>query len=440
MTATPMSTEEMVALSKQYTFFSWAAQDAVNPIPMTRAEGVYFWDADGKRYIDMNSQLMCVNLGHGNPKVIRAIQDQAAQLAYAGPSMATEPRAKIGPLLAKHTPGDLNKFFFTLGGAEANENAIKLARQYTGKQKIIARYRSYHGATAGAISLTGDYRRWANEPGMPGVVRVFDPYKYRCTFCKNNPSGCTMDCLNHIEEVIQYEGPHTIAAMFIETVTGTNGLIVPPDGYLQGLRQLCDKYGILLVCDEVMAGFGRTGAWFAVDHWNIVPDIMTMAKGLTSSYLPLGAVAMSEKIADHFRKNVFYGGLTYNAHPLCLAAAIATIEVMEEDDIVGNSKRVGNVMAQLHDDLKAEHTSVGDVRSIGLFGVIELVKNRATKEVMPAADMAKVSAYLKEHGLYHFASGHLLFTNPPLIITEAQLREAFEIINQALAIADQAVQ
>jgi taurine--2-oxoglutarate transaminase len=438
MTATPMSAEEMVILCKQYTFWSWAAQDSVNPIPMDRAEGIYFWTPDGKRYIDMNSQLMCVNIGHGNKKVIRAIQEQAEKLAYAGPSMASEARAKIGPVLARHTPGDLDKFFFTLGGAEANENAIKLARQFTGRQKIIARYRSYHGATAGAITLTGDYRRWANEPGIPGVVRVFDPYRYRCAFCKNNPGGCTMDCLNHIEEVIQYEGPQTIAAIFIETVTGTNGLIVPPDGYLPGLRQLCDKYGILLVCDEVMAGFGRTGEWFAVDHWNIVPDIMTMAKGLTSSYLPLGCVAMNSKIADYFGKNVYYGGLTYNAHPLSLAAAIATIEVMEEEDIVGNAKRMGKVMAALHDDLKAEHVSVGDVRSIGLFGVIELVKNRRTKEPLPATEMAKVSADLREHGLYHFASGQLLFTNPPLIITEAELKEAFGIINQALAIADQA--
>jgi taurine--2-oxoglutarate transaminase len=434
-----MTADEMVALSKQYTFWSWSAQDSVNPIPMARAEGVYFWDANGKRYIDMNSQLMCVNIGHGNQRVIKAIQDQAAKLVYAGPSMATEVRAKIGPLLAKHTPGDLNKFFFVLGGAEANENAIKLARQFTGRQKIIARYRSYHGATAGAISLTGDYRRWANEPGIPGIVRVFDPYRYRCPFCKNNPDGCTLDCLNHIEEVMQYEGPQNIAAVFIETVTGTNGLIVPPDGYLPGLRQLCDKYGILLVCDEVMAGFGRTGEWFAVDHWNVVPDIITMAKGLTSSYLPLGAVAMSDRIADHFAKNVYYGGLTYNAHPMSLAAAIATIDVMEEDDIVGNARRVGKVMAHLLDDLKAEHPSVGDIRSIGLFGVIELVQNRATKQPMPAADIAKLSAYLKERGLYHFASNHLLFTNPPLIITAEQLKEAFDIINQALEITDQAV-
>ena len=357
------------------------------------------------------------------------------------PGQAWRPKSarRSGRCWPQHTPGDLNKFFFVLGGAEANENAIKLVRQYTGKQKIIVRYRSYHGATAGAISLTGDYRRWANEPGIPGIVRVFDPFKYRCTFCKNNPGGCTMDCLNHIEEVIQYEGPHTIAAIFIETVTGTNGLIVPPDGYLQGLRQLCDKYGILLVCDEVMAGFGRTGEWFAVDHWNVVPDIITMAKGLTSAYMPLGAVAISDKIADHFRKNTFYGGLTYNAHPMCLAAAIETIKVMEDEDMVGNAKRMGVVMGGLLDDLKAEHPSVGDVRSIGLFGAIELVKNRETKEVMPTSEVGKAAAYLKEHGLYHFTPGNLIFTNPPLIINEAQLKDAFNVINEALSITDQAV-
>ncbi len=434
-----MSGEEMVALTKKYTMFSWSAQDAVNPIPMARAEGIYFWDPSGKRYVDMNSQLMCVNLGYGNKRVMKAIQDQAGKLMYAGPSMATDVRARIGPLLAKHTPGDLNKFFFTLGGAEANENAIKLARQFTGRHKIIARYRSYHGATAGAMALTGDYRRLANEPGMPGVVRVFDPYRYRCAFCKNNPGGCTNDCLNHIEEVVQYEGADKIAAVFVETVTGTNGLIIPPDGYLQGLRQLCDKYGILLVCDEVMAGFGRTGEWFAVDHWKVVPDIMTMAKGLTSSYLPLGCVAMSERIFSHFGKNVFYGGLTYNAHPMCLAAAEATIEVMEADDIVGNAKRMGVVMAKLLDGLKAKHPSIGETRSIGLFGAIELVKNRQSRQPLVGPDVTKMSAFLRENGIFHFAAGNILFTNPPLIITEPQLTEAFAIIDKALEITDQAV-
>jgi len=436
----------MVALTKKHTFFSWSAQGEVNPIPVVKAKGVYFWDADGKRYLDMNSQLMCVNIGHGDRRVIDAIKAQAEELVYAGPGMATRVRAEIGPLLAGVTPGDLDKFFFTLGGAEANENAIKLARGYTGRQKIITRYRSYHGATAGAISLTGDPRRWANEPGMPGVVRVFDPHKYRSPLYREGDSDedFARKCLDQIEEVIMYEGPHTIAAIFIEPVTGTNGLIVPPDGYMQGLREMCDRYGILLVCDEVMSGLGRTGAWFAVDHWNVVPDLLTMAKGLTSAYMPLGAVAMSGKISDYYQDKVYYGGLTYNAHPMSLAAAIANLNVLKEDDLVGNSERMGRVMAGLLDDLKAEHPSVGDVRSIGLFGLVELVKDRRTKEPMApfnssSPEMNRLGAFFKEHGLYVFIHWNTFFANPPLSITEAELREAFDVINQALEITDAAV-
>jgi taurine--2-oxoglutarate transaminase len=442
----PLSAAEMVALTKKHTFFSWSAQGTVNPIPMVRAKGVYFWDADGKRYLDMNSQLMCVNIGHGDQRVIDAIKAQAEELVYAGPGMATRVRAEIGPLLASVTPGDLDKFFFTLGGAEANENAIKLARGYTGRQKIITRYRSYHGATAGAISLTGDPRRWANEPGMPGVVRVFDPHKYRSPLYREGDSdeAFARKCLDQIEEVIMYEGPHTIAAIFIEPVTGTNGLIVPPDGYMPGLRELCDRYGILLVCDEVMSGLGRTGAWFAVDHWKVVPDLLTMAKGLTSAYMPLGAVAMSGKISAYYQDKVYYGGLTYNAHPMSLAAAIANLNVLKEDDLVGNSERMGRVMAGLLDDLKAEHPSVGDVRSIGLFGLVELVKDRRTKEPMApfngsSPEMNRLGAFFKEHGLYVFIHWNTFFANPPLSITEAELRAAFDIINQALEITDAAV-
>lgn len=441
---TAMTGDRMVELCKQYTFWSWSAQQAVNPIPMTRAEGVYFWDAGGKRYLDFNSQLMCSNIGHGDRRVIEAIKAQADELAYAGPGMATRVRAELGPLLASHTPGDLNKFFFTLGGAEANENAIKLARQFTGRQKIVTRYRSYHGATAGAMSLTGDPRRWANEPGMPGVVRALDPYCYRCSFGRTECDGCPPFCLSHMEEILMYEGPQNVAAIFIEPVTGTNGLIVPPDGYLQGLREICDRHGILLICDEVMAGLGRTGEWFAVDNWKVVPDIITMAKGLTSAYMPLGCVAMSEKIAAHFDQNVFYGGLTYNAHPMSLAAAVATLKVLEEDDIVGNSKRMGEVMAGLLRGVKEKHPSVGDVRSIGLFGVIELVKNRETREPLApfngnSAPMTELGAFLKANGLAAFLHWNNLFTNPPLIINEAQLREAFSIIDAGLAITDRAV-
>ena len=298
--------------------------------------------------------------------------------------MATAVRARVGKMLADLTPGDLNRFFFTLGGAEANENAIRIARMVSGRQKIMARYRSYHGATAGSISLTGDPRRWANEPGIPGVVRFFDPYKYRSHLYREGDSEemFVRRCLDEVEEIIAYEGGHTIAAMFVETVTGTNGLIVPPDGYLQGLRTICDRHGIFLVCDEVMCGLGRTGRWFAADHWNVIPDMITMAKGLTSAYLPLGAVAISDRIASYFDRNTFFGGLTYNAHPMSLAAAEACLQVMIDDDTMVHTQKMGRVLAELHSQMKAKHPSVGDVRSIGLFGVLELVRNRETKEPM----------------------------------------------------------
>jgi taurine--2-oxoglutarate transaminase len=438
-----MTADEILELSRRHTFFEWTAQSAANPIPASHAKGVYFWDVNGKRYIDFNSQLMCVNIGHGDERVINAIRAQAEKLAYINPFLTSEPRARLGQMLAEIAPGSINKFFFTLGGAEANENALKLARAYTGRHKVITRYRSYHGATHGSMMLTGDPRRWASEPGMGGVVRVFDPYRYRCAFCKGQ-AACTLDCLNHIEEVMMYEGPQNIAAVFIESVTGTNGLIVPPDGYMQGLRALCDKYNILLVCDEIMSGFGRTGKWFAVDHWDVVPDIMTMAKGLTSAYVPLGCVGMKDEIAAAFETKVFYGGLTYNSHPLCLAAAVATLEVYKEDNLIENAARMGEVMAGLLSDLQAEHPSVGEARSIGLFGLVELVRNRATREPLApfngtSPEMQKLSAFFRENGFYTFVRWNNFFTNPPLCITEAEMREGFEIINRALAITDEAV-
>src|SRR6202051_394651 len=321
-----MSGPEIVDLSRKHTLFEWSAQSKVDPIPVARAKGIYFYTPEGKRFIDFNSQLMSVNIGHGDPRVIQAISDQAATLAYANPFMATEVRARLGAKLAEITPGDIDTFFFTNGGAEANENAIKLARFFTGRHKIMARYRSYHGATAGAITLTGDPRRWAAEPGIPGVVHVLDPYHGIERGWESAESSLAM-----IEETIQLEGPKTIAAFILEPVTGTNGILVPPDGYLAGLRKLCDKYGILMIADEVMSGFGRTGAWFAVDHWGVVPDILTMAKGLTSAYVQLGAVGIRRKIADVFKDTPFPGGLTYNSHPLACAAALATIAVFEED-------------------------------------------------------------------------------------------------------------
>jgi len=440
---------EILQKSLEHSFWTWSAQGSVSPIPVTRAKGVYFWDADGKRYLDFNSQLMCVNIGHGDERVIEAIAKQARELPYVAPSLTTKPRAVLGEMLAEITPGDLNHFFFTLGGAEANENAIKIARAYTGKHKILARYRSYHGATAGAMSLTGDPRRLPWEPTlMPGVVHFLDPYRYRSTF-HNNKAEITeaefsQDYLNHLEEIISYEGAETIAAIIIETVTGTNGILVPPEGYLQGLRDICDKNNILLICDEVMSGFGRTGEWFAVDKWNVVPDIMTMAKGLTSAYAPLGAVAMRDKIAEFFSDKVFYGGLTYNSHPISLAAAIANINVMKEDGVVENAKKMGAVLRHHLNDLGEKHKSVGEVRSIGLFSAIEVVRNQETREPMApyngnSPEMTQVKKFLFDNGVFTFIHWNVIMVNPPLIINEEQLEEGFRIIDQALEITDAAM-
>ena len=430
-TTTEMSGAEMVDLCRKHTFFEWSAQGAVDPIPMARAKGVYFWTPDGKRYIDFNSQLMCVNIGHGDERVIRAIAEQAATLAYANPFMATEARAKLGAKLAQVTPGDIEVFFFTNGGAEANENAIKIARAFTGRHKILARYRSYHGGTHGAMALTGDPRRWSTEPGMPGVIHVLDPYHGVERGWDSAEQSLAM-----LEEVIQLEGAQNIAAFFLETVSGTNGVLIPPDGYLQGVRDLCTRHGILMVCDEVMAGFGRTGEWFAVNHWNVVPDIMTMAKGLTSAYVPLGAVGMRRPIADHFREKVFQGGLTYNSHPIACAAALANIAVYEEDDLIGNAKRLGPVMTGLLHDLARRHPTVGAHRNLGLFGIVELVRP-GTKTPLAAfgttsPETRRVSQLFRELGLYTFVRWHNFFTNPPLCITDAELREGFGIIDSAL--------
>ena len=440
---------EILPLSLEHGFWTWSAQGKVAPIPVQRAQGVYFWDVDDKRYLDFNSMVMCANIGHGDSRVIEAIVAQARELPFAGPPMATKPRALLGRLLAGITPGNLNRFLFTLGGADANENAIKLARAYTGRHKILARYRSYHGATAGAIALTGDPRRTAWEPGvMPGVVHFLDPYRYRSTFHRRNvdlsEAEFAQDYLDHLEEIIQYEGPQTIAAVILETVTGTNGVIIPPEGYLPGVRRICDRYGILLIADEVMSGFGRTGKWFAIDHWEVIPDLMTMAKGLTSGYAPLGAVAMRLEIAEYFNERVYQGGLTYNSHPISLAAAIANIGVMQEDHLVERAQAMGPVLHRKLADLGEQHPSVGEVRSIGLFGVIELVRDRRTKEPMApfngsSPEMAALRKYCLDHGVYLYTHWHTVLVIPPLIITEEQLAEGFEVLDKALEITDRAV-
>jgi taurine---2-oxoglutarate transaminase len=432
-----LSGEEIVELSKRYTLYDWQAQSKVAPLSITRAEGVYFWSADGTRYLDLNSQLMGVNIGHGDRRVTDAIARQARRLSYVSPFHAYEERALLGKKLAEILPGDIEKSFFTLGGAEANENAIKIARMVTGRHKILARYRSYHGATTGTMTLTGDPRRWPNEPALTGVVHVLDPYHG-----PERDADDAVTALALLDETIQLEGPETIAAFILETVTGTNGILIPPDGYLQGVRELCDRYGILMIADEIMCGFGRTGEWFAVDHWAVVPDIVATAKGLTSSYAPLGALGLRPEVAAHFDDNVFWSGLTYNSHPIGVAAALATIAVYEQDGLIENARKMGDVMARHHQELKDRHPSVGAARNIGLFGILELVKNSRNEPLSPfnvTNDvMAKVNRYLLDHGVYTMVRWWNVMTNPPLCITVEQLAEGFEVLDAALSIADAA--
>lgn len=430
---TGLDGKTIVELTKKYTLFEWSAQAAVDPIPVAGAKGCWFWTPEGKRYLDFNSQLMCVNIGHGDERVVRAIQHQAETLAYANPFMATEPRARLGRRLAEITPGDIDTFFFTNGGAEANENAMKIARQYTGRHKILSFYRSYHGGTAGAMMLTGDPRRWPQEPGMPGVVHVLNPYHGI-----QRGWDTAAQALAMLDETIQLEGPQTIAAIILEPVVGTNGILIPPDGYIQGVRELCTKYGILMIADEVMAGFGRTGEWFSIDHWRVVPDLMTMAKGLTSAYIPLGAVGMRHPIAQHFQEKVFYGGLTYNSHPLACAAALATIQVYEDDHLLENARRMGSLMSELMSSLQAKHPIVGTTRNIGLFGIVELVKDRHSMEPLApfngtSEPMKKLGKFFRDEGLYTFVRWNTFFANPPLCITEEEMRHGFDIFDRGLS-------
>jgi taurine--2-oxoglutarate transaminase len=436
--------QQIVDKSVQFNFFSWTVQSKSNPVALAGGEGCYFWDVDGNRYLDFISQLMCTNAGHQHPKIVAAIKAQADQLYFAAPKFTTQARAELAELLAEVTPGNLTKVLFTLGGAESNENAIKFVRLYSGKFKIIARFRGYHGASYGAMSLSGDIRRTKVEPGIPGVVHVFDPYCYRCSFNKDRES-CSLECVSHIEEIIHYEDPNTIAAIFMEGVTGSNGIFVPPDDYWPAVRALCDKYNILLVSDEVMSGFGRTGEWFAVDNWDVKPDIITMAKGLTGSALPLGAVAVSEEIAEYFWDRMLWMGLTYNGHPMSCAAGAAAVKVYRDEGLVENSKKMGQVMQAELTKMQDRHPSIGEFRSIGLFGVIELVKDRATKE--PIVDwmagesgvMGQMYEELMKRGVYTFLTRNWLFMAPPLIITEKELKDGLGAIDEVLKIADQAV-
>ena len=406
---------EIVADAKEHVLYSWSVQNAISPIPVAGALGRHFWDYDGNRYLDFASQLVNVNIGHQHPKIIQAIKDQADKLCTIGPPMASEPRST-------------------------------LARLATGRHKIIARYRSYHGATNGAVTLTGDPRRWAVEPGMPGVVRMFDPYTYRCP--AGHPDPCPV-CTGapHLEEILEYEGAHTVAAIILETVTGTNGIIPPPDGYLQAIREVCDRHGILLILDEVMAGFGRTGKWFACEHWDVVPDILTVAKGINSGYIPLGAMIARGEVIDKVRDSFFPGGLTYAGHPIACASAVASIEAFQEEGVVENAAAMGEFFATELEALKARHPSIGDVRGKGCFWGLELVKNRATKEMLvpfngggeaalPVTRMAKAAL---ERGLYLMSHWNVVLVVPPLTITREEAEEGLAILDDALSIADEYV-
>jgi taurine---2-oxoglutarate transaminase len=436
-----LTADQIVEDAKRYTLYDWQAQSKVAPLAIDHAEGVYMYGVDGRRWLDFSSQLMGVNIGHGDKRVTEAIARQAEKLPYISPFQAFEGRAVLGRKLASLWPGDLSKTFFTLGGAEANENAVKMAKLVTGRQKVLARYRSYHGSTYATMALTGDPRRWPNEmPALPGVIHVLDPY--------HGPQRDDDDAataLAILEETIALEGPSTIAAFILEPVVGTNGVLIPPDGYLQGVRELCTRHGIMLIADEVMCGWGRTGEWFAVNHWDVVPDLLTTAKGLTSCYAPLGAVALSPRVAAAFDDDVFWGGLTYNSHPLGIAAAIAAVQVIEDDDLVGNARRLDPVMRRHHEELAAKHPSVGRTRNIGLFGIIELVKDRRTLEPLSPFNqmnetMQRLNRALLDDGLATFIRWWNVMTNPPLCITEEQLAEGFEIIDRALVIADEAME
>jgi taurine--2-oxoglutarate transaminase len=443
----PQLGAQVVEDAKRYVLHSWSVQNAINPIPVAGGEGRYFWDYDGKRYLDFASQLVNVSIGHQHPRIVAAIREQAEKLCTIGPPMATEPRSTLARMLAEITPGDLAMTFFTNGGAEANENAIKLARWYTGRHKIVARYRSYHGATAGAITLTGDPRRWPAEPGLPGIVRMLDPFTYRCP--AGHPDPCPV-CTGapHLEEILTYEGPETVAAVILEPVTGTNGIIVPPDGYLQSIREVCDRHGILLIADEVMAGFGRTGRWFGVDNWDVVPDIITLAKGINSGYVPLGAMVIREPIVAWVRDKYFAGGLTYSGHPLACASAVASIEAFREEGVVEHAAAMGEAFREELGGLAERHPSVGDVRGLGCFWGLELVKSRATREPLvpfngsgeAAAPVARLSKTALERGLYLMTHWNVVMICPPLTITREELDEGVAILDEALAIADEYVE
>lgn len=429
-----------------HTLFSWSKQGGLNPIDAHRAEGVYIYDRDGKRYLDFSSQLMNVNIGHGHPKIKAAVLKQMDELSYVYPGMATEARGRLGRKLAEITPGNLSKTFFTLGGAEAIENSIKLARAVTGRSKIISMYRSYHGATYGAMSAGGDPRRFGmDSQPVPNHIHVENPYYYRCPWNSATFEECGVNAANALQRVVEFENPNNVAAVILEGENGSSGCIKYPPNYWKLVRDICNEHGILLIDDEVMSGFGRTGKMFAVEHHGVVPDMMCMAKGLTAGYLPLGGLIVSDEIASRFNENALPLGLTYSAHPVCCAAALATIDVYEEEGLVQRAADMGTYLEGRVEELISQHPSIGDFRNTGLLGCFELVKNRETKEpVTPwnakPADMeatTRMAAKIRELGMFTFVRWNWIFVAPPLNITKQEMDQGLAIVSQAISIADE---
>jgi taurine--2-oxoglutarate transaminase len=440
------ATEEQVrADDRAHVFHSWSAQGLIDPLPIASAHGSHFTDYSGKRYLDFSSQLVNVNIGYQHPKMVAAIQEQAARLTTIAPGFANDARSEAARLIAELAPGDLGKVFFTNGGAEAVENALRLARVHTGRHKVMSAYRSYHGATAGSIAVTGDPRRWASEPGVPGIVRYWGPYLYRSAFHAQTEEEESARALEHLRDLVMVEGAHTIAAILLETVVGTNGVLVPPPGYLQGVREICDEHGIVMVADEVMAGFGRCGEWFGVDHWGVTPDLITFAKGVNSGYVPLGGVIISEPIAQTFDQRVYPGGLTYSGHPLACASAVASINIFKEEGIIEHARALGDdVIGPGLRDLAERHPSVGEVRGLGVFWALELVRDRHTREPLvpfnatgaDAKPMADFAAACKTRGLWPFTHFNRTHVVPPCTTTAEEVREGLAVLDEALTVAD----
>lgn len=437
-TADPERGREVYDLDRAHVFHSWSAQDKIAPMAIAGAEGSYVWDYDGKRYLDLSSQLVYTNIGHQHPKVVAAIADQAATLATIAPQHANAARGEAARLIAARAPEGMDHVFFTNGGAEAVENAVRMARLHTGRQKVLTRYRAYHGGTQTAVTLTGDPRRWPNDWWSSGVVHFFGPFLYRSPFHSENAEQETERALYHLDETVRFEGPDTIAAILLETIPGTAGIMPPPPGYLAGVREICDRYGIMLILDEVMAGFGRTGAWFAFDDYDVRPDLITFAKGVNSGYVPLGGVVISGPIVDTFRERVYPGGLTYSGHPLACAAAVATLTVMEDEGIVDNARRIGDeVLGPGLADLAERHPVIGEARGLGVFWALDLVKNRETKEELApyggtSEAMGALLGALKKRGVLPFANYHRLHVVPPCTISDEEAKECLGILDEAL--------